>query len=321
MAGLASLALVASASAGEYHVYSCRTPSGESAPTEGWSGSKTGAYDNYAEDTCAKGGALIAALGELTTHITNTDMATWTFSVPAGDVMKGTTLWRAGDADGEDAFNATYEFWLAGPNEADDTFDECVYQAGCTTGRGDTKQPLSEANRVVVPGANLGSHLYLNASCAGISNFECPSGHGDANHYAAVVELYAADITLEQTEGPSASNVSGELASAGTVSGSSDVAFDASDPGAGVWEAVFSVEGQVVQSTVLERKRRALQERGPDDGRAAGVPVLAAVPADGERGCPVQHDGVEQRRAPPRRQRARRGRQRGARARQGDRRR
>ena len=34
------------------------------------------------------------------------------------------------------------------------------------------------------------------------------------------------------------------------MSGTSDVAFAASDPGAGVWEAVFSVDGKVVQSTV-----------------------------------------------------------------------
>jgi hypothetical protein len=66
-----------------------------------------------------------------------------------------------------------------------------------------------------------------------------------------VVYLYAADIVLEQSAGPTASNASGELASAQTVSGTSDVAFDASDPGAGVWEAVFTVDGKVVQRTVL----------------------------------------------------------------------
>jgi len=64
------------------------------------------------------------------------------------------------------------------------------------------------------------------------------------------VNLYAADIVLEQGAGPTTSAVSGELASAPAVSGTSDVAFDASDPGAGVWETVFSVDGKVVQSTV-----------------------------------------------------------------------
>jgi hypothetical protein len=251
IAALVSLAPASSASAGKYHVYSCRTPSGASAPVDGWSGTKTGAYDR-AEETCGQaGGALIAALGYQTKHLADVDPATWTFSTPAGDTMAGATLWRAGDADGGYAFNATYEYWLAGPvDDATDTFGECVYEFGCTVGVGDPAQPLSGMNRVVVPGANLGSHLYMNAACGGNSEFECQSAVGDVNHYAAVVYLYAADITLEQSAGPTASTVSGELASAPTVSGTSDVAFAASDPGAGVWEAVFSVDGKVVQSTV-----------------------------------------------------------------------
>ena len=64
------LVLAAAAHAGRYHDYSCRTPSGESAPVDGWSGSvpSNGSWDNYAQNTCATGGALIAALGEQTTH-------------------------------------------------------------------------------------------------------------------------------------------------------------------------------------------------------------------------------------------------------------
>jgi len=65
------------------------------------------------------------------------------------------------------------------------------------------------------------------------------------------VYLYAADLTLEQSTGPSVSDVSGELASAPVVGGTSDVVFSASDPGSGVYEAVFSVDGQVVQRTVV----------------------------------------------------------------------
>jgi hypothetical protein len=45
--------------------------------------------------------------------------------------------------------------------------------------------------------------------------------------------------------------VGGELASAQAVSGTSDVSFSASDPGSGVYEALFSVDGQVVQRTAL----------------------------------------------------------------------
>src|SRR5271155_3294175 len=94
---IVATASTASALAGEYHVYSCRTPSGESAPVSGWSGSVApgGASDDYAENTCQKGGALIAALGEQTTHIANTDRATWAFESPATEQLVGATVWRA----------------------------------------------------------------------------------------------------------------------------------------------------------------------------------------------------------------------------------
>jgi hypothetical protein len=255
LAGLVSLAMasgapgVQDASAGEYHVYACRTPSGERAPVDGWSGSHEGAYDNYAEDTCGEGGALVAGLGDKTTHMATLDKATWTLSVPAEERMVGATLWRAGDADGGEAVNATYEFWLAGTSQ-NEAFNSCLYQFGCLAGVGNPGQPLSEENRVVVPSVNLGSHLYSNAYCEGSSTYTCPGGKGDANGYAAVVYLYAADIVLEQSAAPTTSNVGGELASAPAVSGSSDVTFNASDPGAGIYEATFSIDGKVVQSTV-----------------------------------------------------------------------
>jgi hypothetical protein len=101
----------------------------------------------------------------------------------------------------------------------------------------------------------------MNASCVGSAGYPCPQGKGDANGYAAVVYLYAADITLEQAAPPSAQNVGGEVAGAGTLTGTRDLTFDATDPGSGVYEAVFSVDGQVVQRTVLDE----------DGGRCKGV--------------------------------------------------
>ena len=246
---LLCLAVAASAVAGQYHVYACRMPSGASAPVDGWSGSAGPTFDDYATNTCSSGGALTAALGDQTIHIADLDQATWTLSVPADETMTGATLWRAGDADGGAASNASYEVWLAGPADIRG-FEYCVYQFICPTGVGDPAQPLSSANRVVVPGANLGAHLYATAACAGYKEFECPSGRGDANGYAAVVYVYAADILLEQSGGPSAKEVSGPLTSEKAVQGTSDLVFNASDPGAGVWEATFSVDGKVVQSTV-----------------------------------------------------------------------
>jgi hypothetical protein len=278
------LACAPGALAGEYHVYACRTPVGEAAPADGWSGSAGPAYSDYAKDTCGEGGALVAAFGDVTIHKANVDQATWTFSTPAFDSMLGATLWRAEDADGGAGVNATYETWLAGPSE-NDVFDGCVYQAGCTAGVGVQAQPLSAANRLVVPAADLGAHLYLNAMCEGsFSGTECPAAVGDAHGYAAGVYLYAADILLEQSAGPTATNVSGELASAAMVAGTSDVTFSASDPGSGVWEATFSVDGKVVQSTVPDENGGRCRNVGQtSDGLPAFLylqPCLAAESVD-----------------------------------------
>jgi len=145
-------------------------------------------------------------------------------------------------------------------------------------------QPWWSENQVSVPGPNLGDHLYVSVACEGVSGNPCPSGVGDANHYAAVVYLYAADLTLEQTAGPTVSGVGGELASAPTVEGTSDVTFSASDPGSGVYEAVFSVDGEVVQSTVVNEDGGRCKNVGQTtDGSAAFLyvqPCPESVGAD-----------------------------------------
>jgi hypothetical protein len=128
--------------------------------------------------------------------------------------------------------------------------DECLYVLGCLA-QGDPAQPWATENRVIVPQVNLGSTLDATVSCGGVSEYKCPANKGDPNGYAAALYLYAADLTLEQPAGPHASNVSGELTSTPTLRGASDIAFDAADPGAGVWQALFSVDGRVVQRTVL----------------------------------------------------------------------
>jgi hypothetical protein len=280
-ASLAGLIAAATATAGEYHVYSCRTPAGELAPVDGWSASAGPAYSDYAKDTCGEGGALTAALGDVTIHEADVDEARWTFSTPTFDTMLGATLWRAADADGGAGMNATYETWLAGPSE-ESVFDACVYEAGCTTGHGEQAQPLSAANRLVVPAADLGAHLYLNATCEGaFSRSECPAAVGDAHGYAAAVYLYAADIVLEQTAGPTADNVGGELATAPVVSGTSDVTFSASDPGSGVWETTFSIDGKVAQSTVPDENGGRCRNVGQStDGLPAFLYVQPCLPAE-----------------------------------------
>ena len=249
LVAICPLAFVGSARAGDFHVYSCRMPNGEVAPTDGWSGSATGAFV-YAEDKCAKGGALTAALGDGVEHEA-TDIATWTLSLPTEEMLAGAKLWRAGDADGGVSKKGTYEFWLAGPTE-NEVFDECLYAGSqpCTTGQGEPEEPMATVNMVSPSLDHLGSNLYVNAACFATLGL-CKKGEHDPNGYAAVVYLYAADLTLEQTTQPRVSEVEGELATASTLSSTEDLSFHAEDEGSGVYRAVFTVDGAEVGATVL----------------------------------------------------------------------
>jgi hypothetical protein len=276
------LVLAAAAHAGRYHDYSCRTPSGESAPVDGWSGSTSGVHFTYVENTCSRGGALIAALGDQPAERqANTDVATWTLEVPSSEKLAGATLWRAGDTAGGAAINGTYQFWFAGPTEPS-IFDECIAGLGCA-GQGTSAQPLAAENRLVVPAPNLGSHLYMKASCGGLSEFKCPVAVGDAHGYASVADLYAADLVLEQNEGPSASNVSGPLATENPVHGTSNLVFSATDPGAGIYQALFSVDGNLVQNALVNENGGHCRNVGQTtDGLAAffyAQPCLKSVTA------------------------------------------
>ena len=276
MCGLA-VASPGVAQAGEYHVYSCRMPNGEAAPTDGWSGSATGVAV-HAEDTCAKGGALIAELGEGVSHIVGTDDATWAFGSPSSATVKKAILWRAGDAEGGSAANATYQFWISGPTEPE-AFDECIYAVGCSKLRGEPEEPMSLSNILAVPAKNIGEHLYVNASCGGLETYKCPSGKGDPNGYAAVVYLYAADLVLAQSSQPTVSDIEGELATASTLAGTADLALHASDSGSGVYQAVFAVDGAEVGRTVLDSSSHCRDVGQTTDGLPAFLYLQPCSPS------------------------------------------
>jgi hypothetical protein len=264
---LVACALAAPALAGQYHVYSCRTPSGESAPTDGWTGSVS-ASNAIVERTCSQpGGAVIAAL-EAASGRSKLAGATWAFAAPAGETIAAAKLWRAGDVLGSSTEFASYQFNLAGPEE-EGLFDECVANLGCHS-RGNEFEPLSAENLVVVEPPHLGTKLFAAVQCGGQPGAECADAGTDPHGFSAALYIYAADITLEQTVGPTATDPTGELATAPTVSGTSHLAFQASDPGSGVYEAVFSVDGKVVQGTVLDEDEGHCRNVGQTtDGLAA----------------------------------------------------
>jgi hypothetical protein len=290
-AGLALAILAATAHAGEYHVYSCRTPSGQVAPTDGWSSPEHSPVDPTS-NTCEAGGGLIAAVDAGDEHAPDSenDKATWVFKAPGGEVITEATLWRAGDRPGGGNEEASYLFWLWGfaPTGGDaQIFDECATKAKSNcVGQGSLTEPYASENRVVVPAYALNSpYLGLSAYCGSIlPEALCPTNAGGKITYDAIVELFAADIVLSQSTPPTVSAVTGGLAEDPSVQGTTDVAFHAADSGSGVYEALVQVDGHLVSHTVLnENGGRCHNVGGTTDGLPAFLytqPCPAAVSAD-----------------------------------------
>ena len=76
---------------GRYEPETGRYRTSSAAPADGWSPSHTGAY-TYAENTCAQGGALVAALRPSPGRTANTDIATWEFAAPAPESYRALQL-------------------------------------------------------------------------------------------------------------------------------------------------------------------------------------------------------------------------------------
>jgi hypothetical protein len=246
------------ARAGRFHVYSCRTPNGGVAPTDGWAGSTSPLVSTVvAKNTCSEKGSLASELKDGVEDKVATS-AGWDLSVPVGETLTGAMLWRSGSADGGSVANAYYEFWMAVHEDLDRppyVFDECVSSFSCPIeGVGDASNPMSSTNLISAPSEDLGSHIYVNASCGGQSGYACPEGRKDPNSDAAVVYLYAADLLLEQTAQPSVTpgSVGGELATDAKLTGTASVLFEASDPASGVYQAVVEVDGKAVGASVLD---------------------------------------------------------------------
>lgn len=288
-------ALGASAKAGEYHVYSCRTPDGQVAPVDGWSEAVSTANDHTA-NTCASGGGLLAALNAGHAHAADTDLATWAFNAPAGETLGAATVWRAGDTAGGTNENASYLFWLAGSAGAETgsrVFERCAAITECAS-KGIFASPLATQNRVEAPSSALNTpDLSLTASCgSAILEYGCPAGGGDENGNAAVVELFAADLTLNDENPPMVEEVKGPLAEASTVSGTTDISLTAGDGAAGVYEAIFQVDGETVQKTVLDANGGKCHDVGETTDGLQAFLYTRPCPASASADVPFDTTGL-----------------------------
>ncbi len=283
--GLAFGLLPGEAAAGSFHAYSCHTPGGGVAPADGWTSSSSGP-DAVAVNDC--GGtttyALTAALDGQIPHAADVDYALWSFGVAPGLSIEAASLYRHEGTPGGVGANSGYVTAFYAPAflyDAGDVFDDCQALLGCSQ-VGTNNGAFNPSNHEVVPAGHVSgaSHLYMSADCGGAPGAACPTYAG----YAAEADLYAADLTLNDSSNPTASNVGGPLVGGGTLSGTQDIVFNAADAGSGVYSASMIVDGTSVSSEVLDANGGRCQKVGqsPDGLRdfLYQVPCKTAVTGD-----------------------------------------
>ena len=269
----ASVAITAArAVAGIYHVYSCSQPDGKPAPTDGWSTSSMGGFGPFSgdSDTCAQGGSLNAVVSAQAQQNAYTGPE-WVFTVPPGTQIAGGTLTAT-------LTSPQGQAWLGSPNptyDAGDVIVNCQFNEPC----GQSGSFTGEFP-ILNPG---GSSIYAIAVCVGPYEgaTTCPAGGG----VDAAISVSAADIALMSSTAPSASAVGGSLQGAQILNGPQNILITASDPGPGVYEAIFQIDGRTVESPVIDTNNGRCQNAGgTSDGTAA---FLYLQP------CPSQVNSVD----------------------------
>jgi hypothetical protein len=268
----ATQAVPAPAVAGIYHVYSCAQPNGKPAPTDGWSTSSLGGVgaDSGDSDTCAQGGSLTAVVGAQAEQSAYTGPQ-WVFSTPPDTAIAGGTLTAT-------LTSPQGQAWLGSPSSAyvaADVIVNCQFNEPCGAAG-----VFTGAFPILNPG---GSNIYATAVCVGPYDgaTTCPPGSG----VDAEVSVSAANIELESDAAPSASAVGGSLLANQILDGTQNVLITASDPGPGVYEAIFQIDGHTVESPVIDTNDgRCENAGGTDDGTAAFLYVQP---------CPPQVNSVE----------------------------
>jgi hypothetical protein len=253
----------AAASANEYHVFSCEDPyTGQSAPADDWIYDLvTNGYGDGAGADCAGGGGSISAWmdGGVTHGFEEGGAAT--FIAPGPMTISSFELWRYEGVGPYEPYAAPATNIAYDPGNVS-VEGLCAQSLGCST-RGTTQVRLAAENAVGASNLTGITSIQASAVCGGGpgTSYVCPTSNAE-NGNSAEVDIYAADIVLNDPTIPTVTNVTGPLVSGATLSGSPTVSFDASDSGPGVYSGTLWVDGKPAVSQILDTNGGACQSLG-----------------------------------------------------------
>ncbi|MBJ7458957.1 MAG: hypothetical protein JHD02_07215 [Thermoleophilaceae bacterium] len=254
---VAAFVFASTASANEYIVYSCKTPSGAPAPADGWAATGGTAY-GWAENRCAAGGPLAAGMGGPSQQ-SGTARIGWGFDSGAAPI-RGYTINREGRISGG-GWGVTM---VMRTSDAEDNsydarrVDYCAFYTGCTSITGQLTRTALE-----IPEDSRG--WFFTMSCGGYVGELCT--HASSVPDFGELKIAAAAFTLEDNEQPSAGTPSGTLATTGASFG--NLTFLATDEVTGIARATIEVDGSefisVIPSANGGRCQRVGQSGGAND--------------------------------------------------------
>jgi hypothetical protein len=227
---LAALVFATTASANEYVVYSCKTPSGAPAPTDGWSVTG-GASFGWAVDRCGVGGSLGAGMGG-NSQPSNAASIGWGFdSGPAP--IRGYTINRSGRISGGGFGVSMFMFTANAYNDPNGgrQVDYCSAHTACQSITGSVTRDGSR-----IPGDSHG--WFFTMACGGYAGELCTRpGASDFGE----INVNSAAFTLEDNEQPAVASVGGSLMAEGASFGT--LSFMASDDVSGIARAAIEIDG------------------------------------------------------------------------------
>lgn len=248
------------ASADELHVFACEDPyTGQGAPTDDWTYDQgTNGFADGATSSCGGGsGAISAWLSGGVVH-GFAEGAYATFNAPGGMTISSFGLWRYEAVGPVEPFAAPVTNISYNPGNVS-IEGLCAQSLSCAT-RGTYLSRLAGENYAGASGLTGVTQIQTAAICGGGPGtpYVCPTSNAE-NGNSAEVDVYAADIVLNDTSVPAVSDANGPLIAGGTLSGTQSVSFNASDSGPGIYSGAISVDGSIVTQGILDTNGGACQ--------------------------------------------------------------
>jgi hypothetical protein len=191
-------------------------------------------------------------VGQGNTYAENTWSALL-YQAPANVTINGGSIYRAERAEGPNngymgiiQQGGEYNVLYSEPTNPADSGD---WYAGGVASRGTFATPFSPANLVNLTISPDGGHWDVNADCDpnGLNNSSCTLTAGQWEY-----RIFGGEVSLNAVNDPQASNIAGPLASETPLRGSEAVTFSATDQGPGLAYVKVLVDGQIVQSQIID---------------------------------------------------------------------